>query len=172
MKKSCRHLCGRVKVCDRHGHDCLVGCSIAELTILIASPTANGSIRQTCARKIQPHGDLPSRIDVGHLHRSSIVLREFAISQPTIAIVSPTTDRAITENSAGMAPSRCDGQYRRGLRAVDKGERYQHDEPREDRRKREKLNPLIHSALFQFHGDHTTQSVILTPAYRPGCNTL
>ena len=60
MEESGRHLCGRVKVCDRHGHDRLVACSIAELTVLIASPTTNGSICQTRTGKIQPHGNLPS----------------------------------------------------------------------------------------------------------------
>src|SRR5437868_10203723 len=161
MEKSGRHRCGRVKIYDRHGHYRLVGCSIAELTVLIASPTANGSICQTRAGKIQPNGNLPSRTDVGHLHCSSIILCELAIPQPTIAIVSPTTDRAITENSTGMAPSRCDGQYRRRFRAVDKGERHQYDERCEDRRKRDRLNSLKHSVLFQFSSrtDHPASHV-------------
>src|ERR1051326_4496826 len=148
MEKSGRHLRGRVQFCDLHRCECLVSCSITELTVLIAPPTANGSIGYTCAGKVQSHGSLSSRIDVGHEHRSPIILSDLAIPQPTITIVPPTTDGAIAENSTGMASSCCNGQYSRRFCAMGIREKDQHGEPCEDRRTRDLLNPLRHSIPF------------------------
>jgi hypothetical protein len=69
-----------MKILNQHRGQRRCGASITKLAILIASPTMDCSISQTRAGKIQPHGDMASRINAGYRYRSSIVFRTLTIA--------------------------------------------------------------------------------------------